>query len=137
MKGKWTCHICARKPKKFSHTKSSKKLSSTQEEKQNESSANNSSSCVTSKETSSKESGKRKENGPSKSEKECKKDRKWKDSRADMTFCRNILNDMEKHDDAWPFLLPVNTKQFPTYKKIIKKPMDTNTIRNKLDSSRY
>ncbi|KAK5647311.1 hypothetical protein RI129_002203 [Pyrocoelia pectoralis] len=31
--------------------------------------------------------------------------------------CKAILEDLECHDDAWPFLLPVNTKQFPTYKK--------------------
>ena len=43
---------------------------------------------------------------------------------------------MENHEHCWPFLLPVNTKQFPTYKKIIKKPMDTTTIRSKLDSCR-
>lgn len=36
------------------------------------------------------------------------------------------------HEDAWPFLLPVNTKQFPTYKKIIKMPMDFSTIKKRL-----
>jgi hypothetical protein len=30
-------------------------------------------------------------------------------------------------------LYPVNTKQFPTYKKIIKNPMDLATIKKKLD----
>jgi len=44
---------------------------------------------------------------------------------------------MEGHEHCWPFLLPVNTKQFPTYKKIIKKPMDTTTIRSKLDALSY
>ncbi|XP_065166664.1 bromodomain adjacent to zinc finger domain protein 2B isoform X6 [Atheta coriaria] len=46
--------------------------------------------------------------------------------------CKAILDDLEVHDDAWPFLLPVNTKQFPTYKKIIKSPMDLSTIRKRL-----
>jgi hypothetical protein len=36
-----------------------------------------------------------------------------------------------------PFLYPVNTKQFPTYKKIIKTPMDLATIKKKLDASMY
>lgn len=36
------------------------------------------------------------------------------------------------HEDSWPFLLPVNTKQFPTYKKIIKCPMDLSTIKKRL-----
>lgn len=46
--------------------------------------------------------------------------------------CKAILEDLECHDDAWPFLLPVNTKQFPTYKKIIKNPMDLSTIKKRL-----
>lgn len=49
--------------------------------------------------------------------------------------CRHILDDMESHDEAWPFLLPVNTKQFPTYKKIIKNPMDLSTVRKRLMDS--
>ncbi|XP_076268643.1 bromodomain adjacent to zinc finger domain 2B toutatis isoform X4 [Rhynchophorus ferrugineus] len=51
--------------------------------------------------------------------------------------CRAILEDLECHDDAWPFLLPVNTKQFPTYKKIIKIPMDLSTIKKRLQDLVY
>lgn len=40
------------------------------------------------------------------------------------------------HEDAWPFLLPVNTKQFPTYKKIIKAPMDLSTIQKRVNDLR-
>lgn len=50
----------------------------------------------------------------------------------EMAPCRLLLDDLEAHDEAWPFLLPVNTKQFPTYKKIIKSPMDLSTIRKRL-----
>ena len=46
---------------------------------------------------------------------------------------RTILDELEMHDEAWPFLLPVNTKQFPTYKKIIRSPMDLSTVRKRLD----
>ena len=46
---------------------------------------------------------------------------------------RTILDQLESHEEAWPFLLPVNTKQFPTYKKIIRNPMDLSTIRKKLN----
>lgn len=46
--------------------------------------------------------------------------------------CKALMEDLERHDDAWPFLLPVNTKQFPTYKKIIKIPMDLSTIKKRL-----
>lgn len=34
-----------------------------------------------------------------------------KQSTKDMAPCRVILAEMEKHDDAWPFLVPVNAKQ--------------------------
>lgn len=51
--------------------------------------------------------------------------------------CKAILDDLECHDDAWPFLLPVNTKQFPTYKKIIKIPMDLSTIKKRLQDLVY
>ncbi|XP_046681974.1 bromodomain adjacent to zinc finger domain protein 2B isoform X3 [Homalodisca vitripennis] len=55
----------------------------------------------------------------------------------EMAPCRQLLDDLESHDEAWPFLLPVNTKQFPTYKKIIKNPMDFSTIRKRLMDSWY
>ena len=57
-----------------------------------------------------------------------------KDQR-DLILCKGILSELETHDDSWPFLLPVNTRQFPTYKKIIKKPMDLSTIRKRLDDT--
>ncbi|KAJ0170230.1 hypothetical protein K1T71_014158 [Dendrolimus kikuchii] len=55
----------------------------------------------------------------------------------DMQFCKNLLCEMECHEHAWPFLLPVNTKQFPQYKKVIKCPMDLSTIKRKLQDSCY
>jgi hypothetical protein len=53
----------------------------------------------------------------------------------DLNPCRILLEDLESHDEAWPFLLPVNTKQFPTYRKIIKTPMDLSTIKKKLQDA--
>jgi hypothetical protein len=61
------------------------------------------------------------------------KRRKLTKADRDMTVCSTIISEMEAMDDAWPFLYPVNTKQFPTYKKIIKNPMDLATIKKKLD----
>lgn len=61
-----------------------------------------------------------------------KKDRANKKLMKELAPCRALLEDLECHDDAWPFLLPVNTKQFPTYKKIIKIPMDLSTIKKRL-----
>uniref|UniRef100_A0A8C6LEW8 Bromodomain adjacent to zinc finger domain 2B n=1 Tax=Nothobranchius furzeri TaxID=105023 RepID=A0A8C6LEW8_NOTFU len=48
-----------------------------------------------------------------------------------------LLAELERHQDAWPFLTPVNLKSVPGYKKVIKKPMDFSTIREKLVSSQY
>ncbi|XP_069433492.1 bromodomain adjacent to zinc finger domain protein 2B isoform X26 [Ovis canadensis] len=55
----------------------------------------------------------------------------------DLALCSMILTEMETHEDAWPFLLPVNLKLVPGYKKVIKKPMDFSTIREKLSSGQY
>ncbi|XP_060808799.1 uncharacterized protein LOC106129494 [Amyelois transitella] len=55
----------------------------------------------------------------------------------EMQICKNLLCEMECHEHAWPFLIPVNTKQFPQYKKVIKCPMDLSTIKRKLQESNY
>ncbi|XP_063808617.1 bromodomain adjacent to zinc finger domain protein 2A isoform X3 [Pseudophryne corroboree] len=55
----------------------------------------------------------------------------------DLTFCEIILMEMESHDDAWPFLEPVNPRFVPGYRKIIRNPMDFSTMRNKLLNGRY
>ncbi|XP_069080292.1 bromodomain adjacent to zinc finger domain protein 2B isoform X4 [Pleurodeles waltl] len=66
-----------------------------------------------------------------------KKPKTTKDTSKDLTACSIILYDMEAHQDAWPFLFPVNLKLVPGYKKVIKKPMDFSTIREKLSSGQY
>lgn len=55
----------------------------------------------------------------------------------ELQSCKNLLLEMECHEHAWPFLVPVNTKQFPQYKKVIKAPMDLSTIKRKLQESSY
>ena len=55
----------------------------------------------------------------------------------DLTICHTLISEMEALEHAWPFLYPVNTKQFPTYKKVIKQPMDLATIKKKLDGNGY
>uniref|UniRef100_A0A336LQU0 CSON001452 protein n=1 Tax=Culicoides sonorensis TaxID=179676 RepID=A0A336LQU0_CULSO len=55
----------------------------------------------------------------------------------ELSICKILLDELEVHEDSWPFLLPVNTKQFPTYKKIIKCPMDLSTIKKKLQDMMY
>uniref|UniRef100_A0A8D0LBR1 Bromodomain adjacent to zinc finger domain 2B n=1 Tax=Sphenodon punctatus TaxID=8508 RepID=A0A8D0LBR1_SPHPU len=60
-----------------------------------------------------------------------------RDESKDMALCSMILSELETHEDSWPFLLPVNLKLVPGYKKVIKKPMDFSTIREKLSSGQY
>ncbi|XP_053328178.1 bromodomain adjacent to zinc finger domain protein 2B isoform X4 [Spea bombifrons] len=89
----------------------------------------------------SKDSKKRKtEDSNSPSKQECspsKKTKSTKEDLKDLTLCSVILAEMESHEDAWPFLLPVNLKLVPGYKKVIKKPMDFATIREKLSNGQY
>jgi len=70
------------------------------------------------------------------------KNNKKKNSRTskidkDLSICHTLLSELGGHEDCWPFLTPVNTKQFPTYKKIIRIPMDISTIRKKLNDGMY
>ncbi|KAJ8255355.1 hypothetical protein GJAV_G00203920 [Gymnothorax javanicus] len=60
-----------------------------------------------------------------------------RDNEKDLTLCSILLSELEGHEDAWPFLSPVNLKSVPGYKKVIKKPMDFSTIREKLCCNQY
>ncbi|KAJ8282378.1 hypothetical protein COCON_G00048970 [Conger conger] len=60
-----------------------------------------------------------------------------RDNIKDLTLCSILLSELEGHEDAWPFLTPVNPKSVPGYKKVIKKPMDFSTIREKLCCNQY
>ncbi|XP_078390715.1 bromodomain adjacent to zinc finger domain protein 2A-like isoform X1 [Cetorhinus maximus] len=60
-----------------------------------------------------------------------------RDQSSDLMLCEVILMEMEAHEDAWPFLHPVNPRLVPGYRKIIKRPMDFSTIRGKLISGKY
>nr|XP_054751375.1 bromodomain adjacent to zinc finger domain protein 2B-like [Lytechinus pictus] len=51
--------------------------------------------------------------------------------------CKQILSEIEKEHCSWPFMAPVNTKQIPQYRKIIKQPMDFSTMKNKLKEKKY
>lgn len=51
--------------------------------------------------------------------------------------CEEIVNDLMKHEDSWPFLRPVSKKMVPDYYDIIKEPMDFSTIRNRIHKYQY
>ncbi|XP_048050653.1 bromodomain adjacent to zinc finger domain protein 2B isoform X1 [Megalobrama amblycephala] len=66
-----------------------------------------------------------------------KKPKTVRDDSKDLAMCRILLAELESHQDAGPFLTPVNSKSVPGYRKVIKKPMDFSTIRDKLTNSQY
>ncbi|XP_053184463.1 bromodomain adjacent to zinc finger domain protein 2B-like [Scomber japonicus] len=67
-----------------------------------------------------------------------KKAKTAKDNSAnELAMCRVLLAELEAHQEAWPFLTPVNLKAVPGYRKIIKRPMDFSTIREKLTNNQY
>lgn len=55
----------------------------------------------------------------------------------EMATCRALLRDLEKQQESWPFLTPVVKKQVPSYYQIIKRPMDFQTIRNRMKENQY
>ncbi|XP_064644828.1 bromodomain adjacent to zinc finger domain protein 2B-like isoform X4 [Lineus longissimus] len=59
------------------------------------------------------------------------------ESSEDMGPCKSIMPELQAHDKAWPFLKAVNSKQFPQYKKIIRRPMDFGTMEKKLRDNVY
>uniref|UniRef100_A0A7N8YKC4 Bromodomain adjacent to zinc finger domain 2B n=1 Tax=Mastacembelus armatus TaxID=205130 RepID=A0A7N8YKC4_9TELE len=66
-----------------------------------------------------------------------KKTKMAKDDANGLAMCRVLLAELEANQDAWPFLTPVNHKAVPGYRKVIKKPMDFSTIREKLTNNQY
>ena len=49
----------------------------------------------------------------------------------------DLLNNMMKHKDGWPFDRPITRTDAPDYFKIITKPMDLGTIRTNLLRMKY
>ncbi|XP_070536234.1 bromodomain adjacent to zinc finger domain protein 2B-like isoform X4 [Ptychodera flava] len=117
-RGKWLCQWCQKQKNKTSRGKGKKQKAKEVKE------ASSPSSSDTGRDTDWIEKFK-----------EDKVNRKQ--SSKDMAPCRAILAEMEKHDDGWPFLVPVDTKQFSTYKKVIKHPMDFHTMKCKLRDGQY
>lgn len=50
---------------------------------------------------------------------------------------RYILSDIRTDTHAWPFLIPVNSKEVPDYYQIIKHPMDLSTMEKNIENDSY
>ncbi|KAL5346256.1 histone acetyltransferase [Pseudogymnoascus australis] len=49
----------------------------------------------------------------------------------------HLLNDMQNHASAWPFLHPVSREDVADYYEVIKEPMDLSTMETKLEADNY
>lgn len=131
MPRKWVCPACTanqgRKGKgRRSPKKKNKENNTSVRERKDSDAGNKSTNESTPSEKPEKKRGKDQE-----------KKKQAAEQSEDMTVCRLILTEMDKHDDGWPFLKPVNFKQFPAYKKYIRQPMDFTTMKNKLRDNQY
>lgn len=48
-----------------------------------------------------------------------------------------ILKYIKNHEEAWPFVDPVDENYAPKYYSVIRKPMDLQRMEEKLDSGEY
>ena len=55
----------------------------------------------------------------------------------EMAMCMSLLQEMEEKGESWPFLQPVDRKKVPEYFKVIKNPMDFQTVRTKLRDGKW
>nr|XP_022918897.1 uncharacterized protein LOC111427538 isoform X1 [Onthophagus taurus] len=53
------------------------------------------------------------------------------------TGMHKILDFVKNHDDAWPFVDPVDEEYAPNYYSVIRKPMDLQRMEERLDSGIY
>lgn len=50
---------------------------------------------------------------------------------------RRFLDEIQNHNQAWPFLKPVNKDEIPEYYEVITTPMDLSTIDERLENDHY
>lgn len=50
---------------------------------------------------------------------------------------RPLLNELQSHHAAWPFLKPVDAEEVPSYYTVITNPMDLSTMDAKLEGDKY
>ncbi|KAL9952948.1 hypothetical protein ACROYT_G040281 [Oculina patagonica] len=56
---------------------------------------------------------------------------------AKLVLCQKLLNEIMKHEDAWPFLEPVDVAENPDYLEFVQRPVDLGTIKKNLTAKAY
>ncbi|XP_038049473.1 bromodomain adjacent to zinc finger domain protein 2B-like isoform X4 [Patiria miniata] len=125
-RGKWFCPPCQKIKRKASKSRNHKRKSKDKKDKSHHSGHHSGRSTPADTPSSPAVSV----------DKEAQKEEKAA-KKKEMAPCKSIMTELEKDENSWPFLVPVNTKQFPSYRKIIKKPMDFSTIRARLHAGHY
>nr|DBA14261.1 TPA: hypothetical protein GDO54_005255 [Pyxicephalus adspersus] len=55
----------------------------------------------------------------------------------ELSACEQLVVELVRHDDSWPFMRLVSKAQVPDYFEIIKKPIALNIIREKVNKCEY
>ncbi|KAJ2952773.1 hypothetical protein O0L34_g7133 [Tuta absoluta] len=55
----------------------------------------------------------------------------------DFENLRRLVKQIQLHKSAWPFMEPVDPREAPTYYKVIKEPMDLQTVDRKVNEQSY
>ncbi|XP_072944153.1 nucleosome-remodeling factor subunit NURF301 [Epargyreus clarus] len=50
---------------------------------------------------------------------------------------KRLVKQIQLHKNAWPFMEPVDPREAPTYYKVIKEPMDLQTVERKVNEQTY
>lgn len=55
----------------------------------------------------------------------------------DFENLKRLVKQIQLHKNAWPFMEPVDPREAPTYYKVIKEPMDLQTVERKVIEQTY
>lgn len=55
----------------------------------------------------------------------------------ELSACEQLVVDLVRHDDSWPFMRLVSKAQVPDYFDVIQKPIALNIIREKVNKCEY
>ncbi|XP_028161986.1 nucleosome-remodeling factor subunit NURF301 [Ostrinia furnacalis] len=55
----------------------------------------------------------------------------------DFENLKRLVKQIQLHKNAWPFMEPVDPREAPTYYKVIKEPMDLQTVERKVNEQTY
>ncbi|XP_059054430.1 nucleosome-remodeling factor subunit NURF301 [Achroia grisella] len=55
----------------------------------------------------------------------------------DFENLKRLIKQIQLHKNAWPFMEPVDPREAPTYYKVIKEPMDLQTVERKVNEQIY